>query len=142
MYTNNLEIIVNAPIKNVWKALTDEEKIKEWMTGVKVETDWKEGSPIYYKCYDAKGNIVTWDGRQMVWDGLIEKIVPHKEFSCIYPSKATGLEKESYHLLEVFPEVTKVSLVQECLSKEAATTYIDNTMDTLKKLKEFLEFWY
>jgi uncharacterized protein YndB with AHSA1/START domain len=97
MYTNNLEIIINAPVKNVWHALTDKEKIREWMHGVEVETDWREGSPIYYKCYDALGNIITWNGKQMVWDGLIEKVQPAKELSCIYPSKATGLEKETYH---------------------------------------------
>jgi uncharacterized protein YndB with AHSA1/START domain len=142
MYTNNLEIIVNAPIKKVWNALTDKSKIREWMKGVEVDTDWKEGSAITYKCFDRLGNIVTWNGKQMIWDGIVESVHPHKELSCVYPSKATGLEKESYHLTEVFPEITKIILRQECLSPEAANGYVDSTRNTLQKLKEFLETRY
>lgn len=142
MYTNNIEIIINAPVKNVWNALTTKEKIKEWMTGVEVETDWQEGSPILYRCYDSRGNIVTWEGRQMIWDGVLESIVPNKELSYVYPSKATGLEKETYHLVEMFPEVTKISLTQECMTKEAAYGFIDSTKKTLENLKNFLEIRY
>ena len=84
MYTNNLEIIVYAPIKKVWKALTDADKIKVWMKNVKVETDWKEGSSILFMAYDNFGNIMTWEGKQMIWDGIIEKFVPGKELVVIY----------------------------------------------------------
>lgn len=142
MYTNNLEIIINAPIKNVWHALTDKEKIKEWMYDTEVETSWKEGSPIKYTCYDPKGNVVTWNGKQVIWDGVVDKVVIQKELTFFYPSMAAGLEKESFHLVEIFPEVTKVSLSQDFLTKEAANLYFGNTRKMLHQLKDFLEIWY
>ncbi len=141
MYTNNIEVIINAPVKKVWTALTDGGIIKEWQN-VNVETDWKEGSKIMYTLYDDKGNVMTWNGRQMVWDGIIDKMVVHKELTCIYPSKATGLEKETYTLVEMFPEVTKVNFAQECITQEAAEGYKDGTKKTLQKLQEFLETRY
>lgn len=139
MYTNNLEIIVYAPIKKVWKALTDGEKIKVWMKNVKVETDWKEGSPILFTVYDNFGNIMTWEGKQMIWDGIIEKFVPGRELVVIYPSKATGLEKEVFHLVEVFPEVTKIHFEQECIGKYFAENYKEDTYHTLEKLRQYVE---
>lgn len=142
MYTNNLEIIINAPVKKVWNALTDKEKIKEWMYGAVVETDWTEGSPIRYTCYDTKGNVMTWNGRQMVWDGVVEKFVPQRQITYFYPSMAEGLEKENFQLVEVFPEVTKLALSQDFMTKKSADLYFGNTRKMLEKLKEFLEIWY
>jgi uncharacterized protein YndB with AHSA1/START domain len=142
MYTNTLEVIINAPVKNVWSALTEKDKIKEWMNNTVVETDWKVGSSILYTCYDTKGNIMTWNGKQMIWEGVVEKVIPQKEITCFYPSLAEGLEKESFQLLEVFPEVTKVTLSQDFLAKETAHMFLDNAKDMLLRLKQFLELWY
>lgn len=142
MYTNNVEILINAPVKNVWSALTEKEKIKEWMHNTEVETDWKEGSPIYYTCFDQKGNIMTWNGKQMIWEGVVEKTIPNKQITCFYPSLAEGLEKESFYLMEIFPEVTKVTLSQDFLTKETAGLYLENARKMLASLKQFLEFWY
>lgn len=139
MYTNNLEIIVGAPIKKVWKALTDKKKINLWMGNVKVETDWKEGSTIKFTAFERFDNVMTWEGKQVVWDGIIEKIVPNRELVVIYPSKAEGLEREVFHLVEVFPEVTKIHFEQECLSKHFAENYKDNSFQTLEKLRNFVE---
>lgn len=142
MYTNNIEIIINAPIKNVWNALTNESLIKEWLTNVAVRTDWKEGSPIYYTCYDNEGDVITWQGKQVVWDGIIEKFVPHKELVCIYPSKAVGLEKEKYQLVEMFPEVTKLQFAQEFLSPDIAENCKQESFNSLEKLKDLVEYRY
>ena len=139
MYTNNLEVIVHAPVKSVWKALTNSQRINEWMKNVYVKTDWKEGSPILYTCHDANGKALELNGRLVIWDGILETVVKNKELSCLYPSKASGVEKETYHLVEVFPEITKISFAQECLSPEPAESYKEDTKQTLEKLKEFLE---
>lgn len=61
---NRLE--VNAPVEALWKVLTSNEFIPQYMFGCVAETDWKPGSPLLWrgaadgKLY-VKGNIVSID---------------------------------------------------------------------------------
>jgi uncharacterized protein YndB with AHSA1/START domain len=61
---NTLE--VNAPIDTLWKILTSNEFIRQYMFGCVAETDWKPGSPLLWrgaadgKLY-VKGNVVSID---------------------------------------------------------------------------------
>jgi uncharacterized protein YndB with AHSA1/START domain len=142
MYTNNLEIIVNAPVHKVWDAITDINKINKWLKNVKVQTDWKEGSPILYTSYDNSGRILTLNGKRLIWDGIIERIHEPKELVTVFPSKAIGLEKESYHLVEVYPEVTRISFNQEYLGDELKEEYKQGSAELLQHLKDYLEAWY
>ncbi len=58
---------IDAPIEEVWRALTTPAVIKEWFFGVDTETDWKVGSPLIHrgeyqgKPYEDKGEIVRFD---------------------------------------------------------------------------------
>lgn len=55
--------VIDAPIEDVWTALTTPSKIKDWFLGVDTETDWQVGSPIVHrgeyqdKPYVDKGEI-------------------------------------------------------------------------------------
>jgi len=40
------ETDIDAPRREVWRALTDPDEIEKYMFGSRVETDWKPGSPI------------------------------------------------------------------------------------------------
>jgi uncharacterized protein YndB with AHSA1/START domain len=42
-------IEVDAPVSTLWKILTDNEFIKQYMFGCYAETDWKAGSPLLWK---------------------------------------------------------------------------------------------
>ena len=42
-------IEVNAPVSTLWKILTDNEFIQQYMFGCYAETDWKPGSPLLWK---------------------------------------------------------------------------------------------
>ena len=67
--TNDLvasaSITINAPVSSVWNALTDPEKIKMYMFGTEVVTDWKLGSKILWygewqgEAYEDKGKILA-----------------------------------------------------------------------------------
>ena len=46
---------INAPVEQVWKALTDPELIKQYFFGTQTETSWKVGTPIYFRG--------EWDGK-------------------------------------------------------------------------------
>jgi uncharacterized protein YndB with AHSA1/START domain len=58
---------IDAPIEEVWRALTTPDQIKEWFFGVDTQTDWKVGSPLIHrgeyqgKPYEDKGEIITFD---------------------------------------------------------------------------------
>lgn len=45
----HVEVIIRADIRSVWKALTDPAQLQRYMMGARVESDWKEGSPITWK---------------------------------------------------------------------------------------------
>lgn len=55
---------INAPRSAVWDALTNPDKIKRYMHGTNVSTDWREGSAITWrgewkgKPYEDKGEIL------------------------------------------------------------------------------------
>ncbi|HYG49287.1 MAG TPA: SRPBCC domain-containing protein [Flavobacteriales bacterium] len=57
-------IEINKTPQEVWRALTDSEKIKIFFFGTECTSDWKKGSPITYrgiwqgKPYEDKGNIL------------------------------------------------------------------------------------
>jgi uncharacterized protein YndB with AHSA1/START domain len=59
-------IEVNAPAEILWKILTGPEFVKQYMFGCNAETDWKPGSPLWWrgaadgKLY-VKGHVVAID---------------------------------------------------------------------------------
>ena len=58
---------IDAPIDEVWNALTTPEVIKRWFFGVDTETDWQVGSPLVHrgewqgKPYEDKGTILAFE---------------------------------------------------------------------------------
>ena len=57
-------IAINASRQTVWQALMSPDAIKEYMFGARVDSDWREGSPISWtgewqgKSYEDKGTIL------------------------------------------------------------------------------------
>ena len=138
MVTNNYELLINAPLSKVWETLTDSKLNKAWMKNIVVETDWQAGSPIKYTCLNADGSVMQWQGKAMIWEGIIETITPMSEFTCIYPSQRTGIIKESY-LLKNNHNQTVLQMVQDCVSDAVATGYKDGTQESLEMLKRYLQ---
>jgi uncharacterized protein YndB with AHSA1/START domain len=59
-------IEVNAPVEALWKVLTDNDFIPQYMFGCVAETDWKPGSPLLWKgaadgILYVKGHVVAVD---------------------------------------------------------------------------------
>jgi uncharacterized protein YndB with AHSA1/START domain len=42
-------ITIDAPIEEVWRAVTTPALIKQWFFGVDTETDWNVGSPLVHR---------------------------------------------------------------------------------------------
>jgi uncharacterized protein YndB with AHSA1/START domain len=66
-YSASTSVDIDASPEAVWRALTDPATIARYMHGTSVETDWSEGSPIYWRGewqgtrYEDKGEVVTVD---------------------------------------------------------------------------------
>ena len=62
--TTKTAITIDAPVQDVWDAITTPELIRQWFFGVETESDWQPGSPIVHrgewqgKPYEDKGKIL------------------------------------------------------------------------------------
>lgn len=76
-------IVIQAPTAKVWEHLTRPELIKKYFFGTQVETDWKPGSPIYWRG--------TWEGKTYEDKGKVLEFRPHQRLSYLYWSSFSGL---------------------------------------------------
>ena len=63
-------VTIDAPRAKVWDALTNPEKVKGYMHGTNLSTDWKVGSPISWKG--------DWKGKSYEDKGKVLEVVPEK----------------------------------------------------------------
>src|SRR5258708_3386518 len=58
-------VTIHATRGEVWNALTDPDKVKQYLHGTEMSTDWKEGGPIVWRgewkgrSYEDKGTVVA-----------------------------------------------------------------------------------
>jgi uncharacterized protein YndB with AHSA1/START domain len=84
---------VHAPASKVWEALTDPKLIKQYMFGSDVVTDWKVGSPIYYRG--------EWQGKPFEDKGTVLDVEPKKRLVSTHWSPLSGVpdEPQNYHMV-------------------------------------------
>jgi len=87
------ETDIDASRDKVWNALTDPDRIKEYMMGSIVETDWTPGSPIVWKG--------EWEGKPYEDKGEIIEFEPQSRLVLTHYSPMNGAEDvpENYHTL-------------------------------------------
>ncbi len=132
-------ITINAPVAEVWRALTTPQLIKQWFFGVDTATDWKAGSPIVHKG--------VWQGRPYEDKGKILKIEPlrvlvHTHWSAFsgLPDSPENYQQVTWALSEQDGKtelaVTEVNLPSEeakTVSETGWKTVLDNLKDLLEK---------
>ncbi len=136
--TATATVTIDAPVSEVWDALTDPAKIKEYMFGTKVVTDWKVGSSIVWKG--------VWREKPYEDKGEILKVEKEKLFVCTHFSPLTGEEDkpENYHTLtyELSEKdgKTKLSLSQDNNETKEAQAHSQKMWeDMLASLKKVVE---
>src|SRR5579862_4978893 len=67
------EIVIKAPVKRVWRAISDSGEFGEWFR-VKLTSPFVAGQPI-------KGPVLHKGYEHIIWDVTIEQMVPEKLFS-------------------------------------------------------------
>ena len=84
-------VTIDAPSAEVWDALTNPKKVKQYMHGTQVSTDWKEGSPIRWNG--------EWKGKSYEDKGQILEVKPQRLLRYTHWSPMGGSEDkpENYH---------------------------------------------
>ena len=132
------ETEIKATPDEVWSALTDPEKIKEYMFGSEVVTDWKPGGRIVWRG--------EYDGKPYEDRGEILEVAPPRQLKLTHFSPSSGQEDvpENYHTLlydiEAVGEKTRVTLSQDNnKSEDEAAHSSANWEKMLSGLKDVVE---
>jgi uncharacterized protein YndB with AHSA1/START domain len=65
-------VTIDAPKAEVWDALTNPAKVKQYLHGTELSTDWREGSPIFWrgewkgKPYEDKGTVLEVKAQRLI----------------------------------------------------------------------------
>jgi uncharacterized protein YndB with AHSA1/START domain len=86
-------VTINASTADVWDALTNSAKVKQYMHGTEMSTDWKEGSSISWKG--------EWKGKSYEDKGRVLEVEPQRLLRYTHWSPMGGSEDrpENYHTL-------------------------------------------
>ncbi|MFC0186646.1 SRPBCC domain-containing protein [Fictibacillus aquaticus] len=132
-------IDINAAALKVWEALTEPEKIKEYLFGTEITTDWKEGSDILFegeyegKEYQDKGTVLT---------NLIEEKIRYTYWSSFsgVEDKPDNYSVVTYELSELNRNLTKLTWTQKGYASEEGYNHSNNVIDSLLfKIKKIAE---
>ncbi len=111
MATNISTIVLNAPIKKVWNALTQPELVKQWQYGSDLITDWKVGNEIRFRN--------EWEGQVFEQWGTVLEVVPDQKikYSLFFPRPELEDKPENYfimiYVLTKENQKTKLEIIQE-----------------------------
>jgi uncharacterized protein YndB with AHSA1/START domain len=132
-------VTIHATRGEVWNALTDPDKVKQYLHGTEMSTDWKEGSPIVWRG--------EWKGRSYEDKGTVLAVQPEELLRYTHWSPMGGSEDkpENYHTVtyELAGDdgTTTLTLSQDNNpSQEEADKMADNNWGpVLNGLKEMVE---
>ena len=136
-FKTNYRTIIKAPTEKVWNALTNAEIVKQYFFGSDQVTDWKVGSPIYFRG--------EYEGKSYEDKGIVQEYVSNKKLSFSYLSSWNALEDkpENYLLVQYevkeVPEGTELTITQSNYDEEKAKHSAENwkiVIDGLKKIVE------
>ena len=137
-FSNKKSVVIQAPVSDVWKALTDPTLIKQYYLGVDAIGEWKEGNTIIFKG--------EWQGKKVEGKGKVLQLEDEKLLKHSFLSNISGLEDkpENYHIV-TYQLVrrnggTELILTEENLQtkemQEQSTKLWDMIFSNLKKLLE------
>ncbi len=131
-------IKLNVPAAKVWEALTSPELIKQYFFGTEITTEWKKGSPIFYRG--------VWEGKPYEDKGHILDIEKEKFIRYNYWSSFSGTEDIPANYAKISYELsgennrTILTIIQEGVKNQEALEHSEqnwsSVLDGLKKIVE------
>jgi uncharacterized protein YndB with AHSA1/START domain len=129
---------IHATAQEVWNALTDPKAIEQYMFGAKVDSEWREGSPITWKG--------EYQGKPFEDKGRILEVRPARRLAYSHYSPMMGKpdRPENYHTVTIdlagSGDETRVSLTQDNNSDEKALQHSEKNWEAmLEGLKKYVE---
>ena len=129
---------IEASPKEVWKALLDPEAVRQYMFGARVDSDWREGSPIVWRG--------EWKGKAFEDKGVVLSVEPEQKLEYSHFSPLSGMpdQPENYHTVTIELAVrgkgTHVTLAQDKNRTEEARDHSQKNWRTmLEGLKKLVE---
>jgi len=136
--TSAASIAIDAPIDDVWAAITTPDTIEKWFFGVRTESDWEVGSSLVHrgewqgKPYEDKGEIVRIDP---------PKLLVHTHWSDVSgtPDRAESYQEVTW-ALEEKGDGTQLTVSERNLPSDEAKQVSDQSWGmVLGNLKQLLE---
>jgi uncharacterized protein YndB with AHSA1/START domain len=131
-------IALDAPARDVWRALTDPVSIKQYMFGTTVESRWRKGSPITWKG--------EWQGKPYEDKGVVLDMKPSRMLQYTHFSPLAGKpdKPENYHTVTITlspsDRHTRVTVAQDNNATEEAQAHSEkNWTMMLAGLKKVIE---
>jgi uncharacterized protein YndB with AHSA1/START domain len=131
-------ITIRADAGKVWSALTDPAQIRKYLFGTETVTDWKVGSPIFFRG--------EWEGRRYEDKGEILRVVPGRVLEYTYWSGMSGKEDRPENYSKVTFDLspaeggTRLSVTQDNAGDEKSRDHSEknwsSVLETMKKLLE------
>ena len=136
--TGKASITIDAPAIKVWEALTTPSIIKQYFFCTDTITDWKVGSPIFFRG--------EWQGEKYEDKGTILEVVLQKLFKYKYWSSMSGIadKPENYvnitYRLTPESDTTTLTITQENIPDQKMKAHSEqNWNKVLGELKKLLE---
>jgi uncharacterized protein YndB with AHSA1/START domain len=88
-------ITINVPVSRVWQALVTPADIKQYMFGANTVSEWREGSPIYWRG--------EWQGKPYEDKGVILQIKPERtlQYNNFSPLSGAPDKPENYQTVTI-----------------------------------------
>src|SRR6186713_2573823 len=99
-YKGEASIVIDASREEVWDALTNPDQIKKYFFGTKAVSDWKKGSPLYFRG--------EWEGKKYEDKGTILESRKDELFQYSYWSSLSGIEDKPENYVTVTYQLSEV----------------------------------
>lgn len=129
---------INASLSKVWDALTKPELVKQYFFGTEITTDWKKGSPIFYrgvwegKPYEDKGHILDIEKEKFIRYNYWSSFSDTEDIPANYANISYELSQEGGS--------TILNIVQDGMKDQEALDHSEQNwaivLDGMKKLLE------
>jgi uncharacterized protein YndB with AHSA1/START domain len=83
-FSTSISVTIHAPRERVWAAVTEPAIIKQYFFGTDLDTDWKVGSPLFFRG--------EWQGKRYEDRGTVLSYEPMNALAYNYWSAFSGME--------------------------------------------------